>query len=91
MMETPITTHGRVRVPANPYLRCVNCGARIEYWIDGERPARNYPCDHAADYKDDCPSWGPVDGCQCQAHLGYRPHPDAPDPVTEHGKTQGPL
>ena len=27
------------------------------------------------DYDDLCPSWGPVDGCQCLAHLGHVPHP----------------
>ena len=96
----PTLTHTYTRtftatVPANPYLRCSQCGARVEYWLDGEseigEPVRNYPCEHASDYVDVCPSWGPVDGCQCQEHLGYTPHPPAPPATTDHGNEQGPL
>ena len=65
--------------PANPYLVCAVCGQRAEEFHDprcgcGLRGPVNFPCGHTADYQDLCPSWGPVDGCQCQEHLGYVPH-----------------
>lgn len=63
------------REPANPYLACHQCGARVRYWLERPGPPVNYPCGHQADYDDLCPSWGPVDGCRCVAELGYRPHP----------------
>lgn len=66
-------TH-EVITPANPYLVCCGCGRKVDYWwVDG--PPVNFPCGHRADYQSLCPSWGPVDGCQCAGHLGYVPHP----------------
>lgn len=77
--------------PANPYLRCLRCGARVEYWLDGEHREPNHPCNHIAGYESTCPSWGPVDGCQCEEHLGYVPHSVPTLPTTDHGRAQGPL
>lgn len=81
------------RVPANPYLACDLCGARVEYWHDDEtaadEPLLNYPCEHDAGYHDTCPSWGPVDGCTCPK--GHRAHGDPQPPRIDHGKDQGPL
>ena len=80
-----------VTVPANPYLRCNVCQARVEGFVNG--PAGDLltlvPCGHRDSYYDVCPSWGPVDGCRCEK--GNRPHGDPPAPVTEHGALQGPL
>lgn len=82
-------THTRTHLtitPANPFLACAECGKRAERfhapdcgcdredWPDFSEPL-NFPCGHHADYNDLCPSWGPVDGCQCREHLGYVPHP----------------
>lgn len=58
---------------ADPYKTCDECGE----WVVGfrELPGMpNHPCGHHAGYTDLCPSWGPVDGCQCHAHLGHVPH-----------------
>jgi hypothetical protein len=58
---------------ADPYKTCDECGA----WVEGFRSTRgmpNHPCGHEASYTDRCPSWGPVDGCQCVEHLGHKPH-----------------
>ena len=63
--------------PANPYLTCVQCGGWVDHFShtgEGQGPSRNQPCDHAADYANVCPSWGPVDGCLCAEHLGHVPH-----------------
>lgn len=63
--------------PANPYLTCVQCGAWVESFSNAggiEGPQVNQPCGHAADYKNMCPSWGPVDGCNCKEDLGRVPH-----------------
>lgn len=86
-MHTYVRTHNTI-TPANPYLRCCACGARVEYWM-GER-LTNKPCGHQADFESVCPSWGPVDGCQCQEHLGHVPHSAPTPPRTEHGEEQGP-
>lgn len=58
---------------ANPFIVCADCARRVV-----DHPAlSNEPCGHQADFNDLCPSWSPVDGCRCQAHLGYVPHPPA--------------
>jgi hypothetical protein len=70
----PLTTTGLL---ANPYLVCGECGARVTRFGnigDGEGSVINLPCGHAADSRNTCPSWGPVDGCCCAEHLGYVPH-----------------
>lgn len=55
---------------------CSECRQKVDYWWE-DGPPVNFPCEHRADYQNLCPSWGPVDGCQCQAHLGHVPHPPA--------------
>jgi hypothetical protein len=77
--------------PACPYLRCDVCEARVEFWLEKRGPLVNEPCGHSGGYHDVCPSWGPVDGCQCKKFLGHVPHPSAPAPRTKHGEEQGPL
>jgi hypothetical protein len=67
--------------PANPYLACAQCGGWIDHFThtgDGEGPQENEPCGHASDYVNRCPSWGPVDGCQCAEQLGDVPHDEPP-------------
>lgn len=67
---------------ADPYKTCNNCGA----WITGvtnEIPFRNYPCLHGGGYTDQCPSWGPIDGCSCIDHLGHVPHGEPSTPSKE--------
>jgi hypothetical protein len=50
---------------ADPYKQCLKCGN----WVDGtlvkDGPMIVVPCEHQSDYRDVCPSWGPVDGCTC--------------------------
>ena len=68
-------THTRTHLaitPANPFLACVTCDKRVEAFHDDEcgcpesgGPLLLMPCFHRSDYRDLCPSWGPVDGCQC--------------------------
>jgi len=69
-----------VITPANPFLSCAACHKRVEAFHDGRCGCDltgpvNMPCFDHGDYDDLCPSWGPVDGCQCLAHLGHVPHP----------------
>ena len=71
-----------VITPANPFLACASCGKRVESFHDdrcgcGLTGLMNFPCGDRASYDDLCPSWSPVDGCQCLAHLGHVPHPAA--------------
>jgi len=84
-MATLTRTFTRVHLtitPASPFLACAACGKRVEAFHDDEcgcdesgGPLLLMPCFHRSDYRDLCPSWSPVDGCQCLAHLGYVPHP----------------
>lgn len=70
----PTTLSGQL---ANPFLRCEDCGERVERFShlgSGQGPAQNEPCGHASGYTSVCPSWGPVDGCQCVEHLGHVDH-----------------
>jgi hypothetical protein len=67
--------------PANPYKMCVQCQAWVTSFtntVDGEGLTVNQPCGHTADYKNMCPSWSPIDGCQCQEFLGHVPHGEPP-------------
>jgi hypothetical protein len=84
MTVTTLThTHTHLVItPANPFLACATCGKRAEAFHDdrcgcGITRPMNMPCGHYGDYGNLCPSWGPADGCQCQEHLGYVPHPAA--------------
>ena len=60
---------------ANPFLVCNQCGGRVTSWAqDSDAPGMLFPCEHYAGCHSVCPSWGPVDGCECQKFLGYVPH-----------------
>ena len=84
-------SHTRTHVSvtfANPFLICDVCGEPVPSWHDREQcgegcemPSINQPCGHAAGVTGVCPSWGPVDGCQCLEHLGHVPHA----PIAEEG------
>lgn len=65
---------------ADPYLVCGKCDQWVTSWHDNDQCGCdgrwwNEPCgcSHAG-VDSMCPSWGPVDGCRCQEHLGYVPH-----------------
>lgn len=79
MTSTHTTTYTRT-TPADPYLACAECGARVVSWLD--RPGRTSadPCGHDLDYRSTCPSWSPVTGCRCVELLGARPDGHLPDP-----------
>lgn len=80
------TTHTRTHVTvdfADPYLICEDCRRSVTGWHHDElcgcdETFWNEPCGcRRAGVTSTCPSWGPVDGCRCQAHLGHVSH-DAP-------------
>lgn len=87
MPEQSVTTF------ANPFLACDVCRRYITGAtnVGQDGPTKNVPCGHRAGATSRCPSWGPVDGCQCQEHLGEVPHPPvsasfrAPGEPTEGG------
>lgn len=70
---------------ANPFLVCDLCLKPVRAWHDPDKcgcdaRAWNEPCGcHDFGVRDTCPSWSPVDGCQCQAHLGTVQHAPAPN------------
>lgn len=78
--------HGWV-VFANPYLRCSACGQPVRRWHDDQQcgtptdpcPVDWYlaPCGHRTDAKSACPTWEPINGCQCLALLGRQDHETA--------------
>jgi len=80
-MLTRTHTHVHVlTVFADPFLKCDKCGAPIEAFVsfegqvpDCEHKGQNDPCGHLG-VTSICPSWGPVDGCQCLEYLGHVPH-----------------
>jgi hypothetical protein len=66
---------------ADPYKVCRTCGQ----WItgvdeSGPRTGWTVPCHHSGSYDDVCPSWSPVDGCQCVQRYGERDHAVPPGP-----------
>lgn len=83
-------THTRTHVHitfANPYLTCDQCGQWVTGFHDADRcgPGCEFgdwlePCGHplTAGATSACPSWGPVDGCQCQEYLGEVKHAEPP-------------
>jgi hypothetical protein len=79
-------THTRTHVYvtfANPHLVCDQCGQPVPRWHTDDKCGCdagwwNDPCGHRAEAVSVCPSWDPVDGCQCAEHLGHVPHPPAP-------------
>ncbi len=86
-MAVLTVTHTRTHVYvgfADPYLVCDRCRGWVTSWHDGDRCGCkdtwwNMPCGcERAGVDSTCPSWGPVDGCRCQEHLGYVPHAEPP-------------
>lgn len=76
-------THTRTHVQisfANPYLRCEQCHGWVTGWHDPEKCGCetfvvNAPCCCRSGVTSACPSWSPVDGCQCAQQLGTVDHP----------------
>lgn len=62
---------------ADPYKTCDECGEWITGYL-GSPKMPNWPCGHVASYTDQCPSWGPVDGCACVEILGSKEHGEPP-------------
>lgn len=53
---------------ADPYKVCEQCGGWVDGVLDAPGPLIVVPCEHKSDYRSICPSWGPVDGCQCERY-----------------------
>lgn len=82
-MSTAPSEHlvGRPTFFADPFKVCNQCGG----WVTGARHIFSnggkllvLPCEHERGWEDVCPSWSPVDGCQCQEFLGRVPHGSPP-------------
>lgn len=74
---------------ADPYKKCLQCGAWVDGALDAPGPLILVPCEHQSDYRDVCPSWSPVDGCGCADYSSR--HPEKPiahemRPVANDGK-----
>lgn len=81
MTRTHTRTHVSISL-ANPYLTCLTCRKPVTAWHDPDkcgcgRGDWNEPCGHAAGITSVCPSWSPVDGCQCAEVLGAVQHAPA--------------
>jgi hypothetical protein len=82
MTHTFTRTHVYVTF-ANPYLACRRCTSWVTSYHSPDRCGCdagwwNMPCEHDAGVFSACPSWGPVDGCSCQEHLGEVLHEEPP-------------
>lgn len=69
MTVAPTRTHILIGF-ANPFLICEECGERVPYWHDPNRCGcddimYNSPCGHKLGTLGICPSWSPVNGCNC--------------------------
>jgi hypothetical protein len=60
-------------VYANPFNVCDRCKRRVSWGGTVTGVFRNLPCGHAAGFHSVCPSWSPVDGCNCE-RFGQRQH-----------------
>lgn len=61
---------------ADPFKMCERCDGwvtGVAVFPDEFRASENLPCRHAG-YRSVCPSWSPVDGCQCVEYLGHVAH-----------------
>lgn len=80
-MSTVTRTH-TTSAFANPHKRCTRCHQPVTGWHSPdscgcETTVWNAPCEcEAGDYSD-CPSWSPIDGCECPKVLG-RPRHEPP-------------
>lgn len=83
-----MTTHTRTHVYvtfANPFLVCDLCRQPVPRWHNNDKCGCgeefwNEPCGDTAGVTSVCPSWSPVDGCQCREHLGRVDHAPAGEP-----------
>lgn len=67
-MSYTYTKTGHEIVFANKFKCCSECHQHITGVLDiDDEPLINLPCEHQADYYDDCPTWNPVDGCTCKS------------------------
>lgn len=61
---------------ANPFLACDNCHRLVRAWHNDDQcgcdgTSWNEPCGcERTGVTSVCPSWGPVDGCQCLRIFG---------------------
>jgi hypothetical protein len=72
-VHTYVRTYNEIRF-ADPYKVCNACGGWITGVLDMPGVPLVMPCEHDLGYRDVCPSWGPVDGCQCVEVLGHVEH-----------------
>lgn len=78
---TYTSTHVMVEL-ANPFLVCDTCRKQVTAYHESEKcspgcetPAFNFPCEDSLGITSLCPSWSPVDGCNCPKILGEVSHP----------------
>lgn len=64
LSHTYTRTHNAIYF-SDPYKKCLQCGEWIDGVLDAPGPSILVPCEHRAEYRDLCASWGPVDGCTC--------------------------
>jgi hypothetical protein len=72
LTRTFTRTRNEIRY-ADPYKKCRQCGNWIDGALDAPGPLILVPCEHQSDYRDICPSWGPVDGCSCAEYSAHNP------------------
>lgn len=82
MTHTHTRTHVYIEF-ANPYLACDVCGEWVVGWHNPDKCGcdtfvANAPCACRVGSTSRCPSWNPVDGCACMAHLGSVGHAEPP-------------
>lgn len=77
-MTTYTRTHTYITF-ANPHLLCDTCQQPAPRWHNDDRCGCddsfwNEPCGHRSGVSSSCPSWNPVDGCQCLETFGAVEH-----------------
>lgn len=80
-MATATRTRTHVFITfANPFLACEGCGKPVSRFHNheqcgcGDPEADRNECCGAYGERSVCPSWGPVDGCQCARIFGSVEH-----------------
>jgi hypothetical protein len=80
LTHTYTRTSNRVTF-ADPYKQCCKCNGWVTGSLVKPGPLVVLPCEHESDYRDVCPSWGPVNGCRCAEFpwgAGYHGVPPRP-------------
>lgn len=82
-MPTHTRTHVYITF-ADPYLTCDECAQFVTGFHDNDRCGCDdghylRPCDHNAGATSACPSWSPVDGCECLSGFGRVDHAQPPE------------